>query len=64
MTELDFWPSLSVGPVCVAVPLHQGLSRQPWRVDITDGSGRLVAHGKVRLHDITAKPSGGPAGDE
>jgi acyl-coenzyme A thioesterase PaaI-like protein len=26
-----------------------------WRVDITDESGRLVAHGEVRLQNVSGK---------
>ena len=34
--------------------LYQGRTHQLWRVDITDESGRLVAHGEVRLQNIAA----------
>jgi 1,4-dihydroxy-2-naphthoyl-CoA hydrolase len=54
----NFLRSLSAGRVAVeAVPLHQGRSQQLWRVDITDDSGRLVAHGEVRLQNVTSLPS-------
>lgn len=39
-----------------AVALNQGRSQQLWRVDITDGSGRLVAHGELRLQNVPARP--------
>jgi len=49
-----FLKSLTAGRVVVdAAALHQGRSQQLWRVDITDESGRLVAHGEVRLQNIT-----------
>jgi 1,4-dihydroxy-2-naphthoyl-CoA hydrolase len=35
-----------------AVPLSQGRSQQLWRVDITDDSGKLIAHGEVRLQNV------------
>ena len=53
-----FLRSLTAGRVLVeAVALNQGRSQQLWRVDITDESGRLIAHGDVRLQNITAQPS-------
>ena len=49
-----FLRSLSAGLVHVdATALHQGRSQQLWRVDITDETGRLIAHGEVRLQNIT-----------
>jgi 1,4-dihydroxy-2-naphthoyl-CoA hydrolase len=54
-----FLRSLGAGRVLVdAVALNQGRSQQLWRVDITDETGRLVAHGEVRLQNITPQPSG------
>jgi 1,4-dihydroxy-2-naphthoyl-CoA hydrolase len=54
----NFLRSPSGGRVQVeAVPLHQGRSQQLWRVDITEDSGRLVAHGEVRLQNVTSLPS-------
>ena len=51
-----FLHSLTDGRVGVnAVALYQGRTHQLWRVDITDDSGRLVAHGEVRLQNIAAK---------
>jgi 1,4-dihydroxy-2-naphthoyl-CoA hydrolase len=44
-----------------AVALHQGRSQQLWRVDIADATGRLVAHGEVRLQNLAASPSDPPA---
>ena len=53
-----FLRSLTAGRVLVdAVALNQGRSQQLWRVDITDQSGRLVAHGELRLQNITPQPS-------
>ena len=41
-----FLRPLSAGRVNVeAVPLSQGRTQQLWRVDITDGSAKLIAHG-------------------
>jgi uncharacterized protein (TIGR00369 family) len=53
-----FLRSLASGRVTVeAVALYQGRTHQLWRADITDESGRLVAHGEVRLQNITAAPA-------
>jgi uncharacterized protein (TIGR00369 family) len=76
-----FLRSLAAGRVTVdAVAMYQGRTHQLWRVDITDESGRLVAHGELRLQNIAAAPSatsstsstgpgrpggpGGPAGSD
>jgi len=49
----QFLRSLSSGRVTVeAVALNQGRSQQLWKVDITDASGRLVAHGELRLQNL------------
>jgi 1,4-dihydroxy-2-naphthoyl-CoA hydrolase len=51
-----FLRSVSAGRVNVeAVPLSQGRTQQLWRVDITDESGRLIAHGEVRLQNVPAR---------
>jgi uncharacterized protein (TIGR00369 family) len=48
-----FLRSLSSGRVDVeAVALNQGRTQQLWRVDVTDTSGRLVAHGELRLQNL------------
>jgi 1,4-dihydroxy-2-naphthoyl-CoA hydrolase len=53
-----FLRSLTAGRVLVdAVALNQGRSQQLWRVDVTDESGRLIAHGDVRLQNIAAQAS-------
>jgi 1,4-dihydroxy-2-naphthoyl-CoA hydrolase len=58
-----FLRSLTAGPVRVeAVALHQGRSQQLWRVDINDDAGRLVAHGEVRLQNVTTEPTTVDAG--
>ena len=50
-----FLRSLSAGRVNVeAAALSQGRTQQLWRVDITDESGRLIAHGEVRLQNVAA----------
>jgi 1,4-dihydroxy-2-naphthoyl-CoA hydrolase len=57
-----FLRSLSDGRVHVeAVALYQGRTHQLWRADITDESGRLVAHGELRLQNIEGAPTE-PAG--
>ena len=36
-----------------ATPLQRGRTQQLWQVEIHDDAGRLVAHGQVRLANIT-----------
>jgi 1,4-dihydroxy-2-naphthoyl-CoA hydrolase len=49
-----FLRSLTSGRVLVeAVALHQGRTQQLWQVDVTDSAGRPVAHGEVRLQNIS-----------
>src|ERR1700689_133162 len=51
-----FLRSLTAGQVNVeAVALSQGRTQQLWRVDITDESGRLIAHGELRLQNIAGR---------
>jgi 1,4-dihydroxy-2-naphthoyl-CoA hydrolase len=48
-----FLRPITSGTVTVdAVALNQGRTQQLWRVDITDESGRLIAHGEVRLQNV------------
>jgi 1,4-dihydroxy-2-naphthoyl-CoA hydrolase len=50
-----FLRSLTDGRVDVtAAALYQGRTHQLWRVDVTDESGGLIAHGEVRLQNIAA----------
>jgi uncharacterized protein (TIGR00369 family) len=59
-----FLRPITFGTVTVdAVALNQGRTQQLWRVDISDETGRLIAHGEVRLQNVdtaNAKP-GTPA---
>jgi uncharacterized protein (TIGR00369 family) len=49
----QFLRPLSSGRVSVvAFALNQGRTQQLWQVDITDGQGRLIAHGELRLQNI------------
>ncbi|MGH3197411.1 MAG: PaaI family thioesterase [Streptosporangiaceae bacterium] len=51
-----FLRSLTTGRVNVeAAALSQGRTQQLWRVDVTDESGRLIAHGEVRLQNVIGK---------
>jgi uncharacterized protein (TIGR00369 family) len=51
-----FFRSLTSGRMLVeATALYQGRSHQLWRVDITDETGRLVAHGEVRLQNVAGQ---------
>jgi 1,4-dihydroxy-2-naphthoyl-CoA hydrolase len=38
-----------------ATALSQGRTQQLWRVDIRDETGRLIAHGEVRLQNVPGK---------
>ncbi len=59
-----FLRSMTGGAVSVAaVPLHQSRSFQLWEVRLTDGEGRLVALGQVRLQNVTPRGSVRPAAD-
>ncbi len=56
-----FLRSLAAGRVVVqAVAVYQGRTHQLWRADITDNSGRLVAHGELRLQNVPARRDGDP----
>ncbi len=49
-----FLRSVTAGRVSVAASaLNQGRTQQLWKADITDGSGQLIAHGEVRLQNLT-----------
>jgi 1,4-dihydroxy-2-naphthoyl-CoA hydrolase len=51
-----FLRSVAEGRVNVeAAALSQGRTQQLWRVDITDESGRLIAHGEVRLQNVAGR---------
>jgi uncharacterized protein (TIGR00369 family) len=56
-----FLRPITSGTVTVdAVALNQGRTQQLWRVDISDDTGRLIAHGEVRLQNVDAA---GPNGE-
>lgn len=49
-----FLRSLTEGRVeVVGTALNQGRSQQLWKVDVTDERGRLIAHGEVRLQNLS-----------
>jgi uncharacterized protein (TIGR00369 family) len=51
-----FLRSLTAGRVSVeAIALNQGRTQQLWQVNITDESGRLIAHGEVRLQNVAGQ---------
>jgi uncharacterized protein (TIGR00369 family) len=51
-----FLRSVTEGRVNVeAGALSQGRTHQLWRVDITDESGRLIAHGEIRLQNVAGR---------
>jgi len=51
-----FFRSLTSGRVLVeATAIYQGRTHQLWRVDIGDETGRLVAHGEVRLQNVAGQ---------
>ena len=39
-----------------ATPLSQGRTTQLWQVEIADEQGRLIAHAKVRLQNLSEAP--------
>jgi 1,4-dihydroxy-2-naphthoyl-CoA hydrolase len=41
-----------------ATPLNRGRTTQLWQVVVTDEQGRLIAHAKVRLQNLTEAPGG------
>lgn len=50
-----FLRSVTSGTVLVeARAINQGRTQQLWQVDVKDDSGRLIAHGEVRLQNIDA----------
>jgi 1,4-dihydroxy-2-naphthoyl-CoA hydrolase len=52
-----FLRSVTAGRANVeATALYQGRTHQLWRVDITDESGKLVAHGELRLQNVAGQP--------
>jgi uncharacterized protein (TIGR00369 family) len=49
-----FLRSVTAGRVQVrALPLSQGRSQQLWQVDVKDTAGKLLAHGEVRLQNVS-----------
>jgi 1,4-dihydroxy-2-naphthoyl-CoA hydrolase len=53
-----FLRSVTSGRVLVeGVALNQGRTQQLWQVDVHDGSGKLIAHGEVRLQNISPSSS-------
>lgn len=51
-----FLRAMTAGRVSVeAVALSQGRTQQLWQVNIADESGRLIAHGEVRLQNVAGK---------
>lgn len=56
-----FLRSITHGRVTVeAEALNQGRSQQLWKVDVRDDRSRLLAHGEVRLQNLTPGGSSGP----
>ena len=55
-----FLRSVTSGRVRVeAVALNQGRTQQLWKVDIQNDTGKLVAHGEVRLQNVIATNADG-----
>jgi 1,4-dihydroxy-2-naphthoyl-CoA hydrolase len=48
-------PSLDPASLAEAIALSQGRTQQLWRVDITDATGRLIAHGELRLQNVPGR---------
>jgi len=52
----DFLRSVGVGTLYASTaPLHRGRSQQLWEARVTDEHSRIVAHGQVRLHNMTRR---------
>ncbi|MFF3866701.1 PaaI family thioesterase [Micromonospora sp. NPDC001898] len=52
--QTDFLRAVRDGELtAVGTPLHRGRSQQLWQVEISDGAGRLVSRGQVRLQNLT-----------
>lgn len=52
--QTDFLRAVRDGELtAVGTPVHRGRSQQLWQVEITDGDGRLVARGQVRLQNLS-----------
>jgi 1,4-dihydroxy-2-naphthoyl-CoA hydrolase len=59
----DFLRAVRTGELrAEATPLARGRTTQLWQVEIRDTQGRLVAHAKVRLQNVTEAPDGRPLG--
>jgi 1,4-dihydroxy-2-naphthoyl-CoA hydrolase len=57
----DFIRSVRSGSLrAEATPLQRGRMLQVWQVAVTDDQGRLCAHGKVRLANLTGTASQEP----
>jgi 1,4-dihydroxy-2-naphthoyl-CoA hydrolase len=56
----DFFRGVREGRLTfVATPLQRGRTLQQWEVDVTDETGRRVAHGKVKLANLRGPGPGG-----
>ena len=52
----SFLRATSAGTLhAVATPIHRGRTQQLWLVEITDGDGRAIARGEVRLANLAAE---------
>lgn len=55
----DFLRSIREGTVtATSTPIHRGRSQQLWLVEIVDESGRMIARGQVRLHNLAPAARG------
>ncbi|WP_030253826.1 PaaI family thioesterase [Streptomyces violens] len=51
----DFFAPVTVANgrlTSTALPIHRGATQQVWAVETVDATGRLVAHGQVRLQNL------------
>ena len=54
LIEMNAIKSITHGRVTVeAIALNQGRTQQLWQVDVKDEQDRLLAHGEVRLQNLT-----------
>jgi 1,4-dihydroxy-2-naphthoyl-CoA hydrolase len=60
----DFLRSMRTGQLrAEATPIQRGRTFQLWAVTVTDTDGRLCAHGKVRLANLSAQPPQGKSAE-
>lgn len=53
----DFVRPASAGVMeSVATPIHRGRTQQLWQIETRDEANRLIAHGQLRVQNLTDQP--------